>query len=84
MVDQPEDLLQAVAQALAGEDGCCCLWNTDGRCCLTDGARRVFDVIGERTGLSYEWLLGAERIMEDRRRKKATLAAMKEVIADEN
>lgn len=67
-MDQPDDLLQAVAQAMAGEDGCCCLWNQDGRCCMTDNARRVLRVIGERTGLDYEWLLGAERITHDKKR----------------
>jgi len=65
-MDQPDDLLQAVAQTLASENGCCGLWNHDGRCCMTDRARAVFDVIGARTGLTLEWLEGAERIRQDK------------------
>lgn len=60
-MDQPDDLLQAVAQTLAGENGCCCLWDDNGRCCMTDLAREVFKMISLRTGLGYEWLLEAER-----------------------
>jgi hypothetical protein len=66
-MDQPDDLLQDVAQALAGEDGCCCLWNSDGRCCMTDRARAVFQVITWRTGLTLEWLEGAEEIQTRKR-----------------
>ena len=68
-MEQPDDLLQAVAKTLAGEDGCCCLWKTDGRCCMTDRAREVFIVIGERTGLTLEWLEGAERIQQAKKGK---------------
>lgn len=68
-MDQPDDLLQAVAQTLAGENGCCCLWETDGRCCMTEQAKQVFEVIGHRTGLDYEWLLRAERITQDKKRR---------------
>ena len=67
---QPDDLLQAVAETLAGENGCCCMWDHNGRCCMTDQAREVFKVIGERTGLDYEWLLGAERITKDKNRNR--------------
>ena len=70
MVDQPDDLLQAVAQSLAGEDGCCCLWGPDGRCCRTNNARAAFAVIARRTGLNYEWLLGADRITKDKLKRK--------------
>ncbi len=62
-MDQPDDLLQAVAKALAGEDGCCCLWDIDGRCCMTDKARAVFAKIEECTGISLAMLesLAADR-----------------------
>lgn len=61
-MDQPDDLLQVVAQTLAGEDGCCCLWDIDGRCCMTGNARRVFDMIEQRTGLSLRWFENVARI----------------------
>lgn len=32
-VDSPDDFLEAVARALAGDDGCCRLTDIDGRCC---------------------------------------------------
>jgi hypothetical protein len=72
-MNQPDDLLQAVAQALAGEDGCCCLWNSDGRCCQTKAARAAFQVIAWRTGLTLEWLEGAEKIHEAKKRKRAAV-----------
>jgi len=63
-MDQPDDLLQAVAQTMAGEDGCCCLWNIDGRCCMTDRAQAVFEVIGKRTGLTLKWFQAAEAYVQ--------------------
>ncbi len=71
MTDQPDDLLQNVAQVLAGEDGCCCQWSTDGRCCMTMQAREVFQVIAWRTGLSLEWLEGAADIQAAKRARRA-------------
>jgi hypothetical protein len=44
-VDNPDDALQRIAKALAGDDGCCCLWDIDGRCCMTDKARLVIAVM---------------------------------------
>jgi hypothetical protein len=73
-MDQPDDLLQAVAETLAGEGGCCQIYEEDGRCCMTERAKDIFEVIGQRTGLDYEWLLGAERITQDKKRRKAEAA----------
>ena len=61
-MEQPDDLLQDVAQSMAGEDGCCCLWDIDGRCCMTDKARAAFALIEKRTGFSYEQLQQAARL----------------------
>lgn len=61
-MEHPDDLLQAVAQTLAGEDGCCCLWDIDGRCCMTGKARRAFDVIEQRTGLFLRWFENVARL----------------------
>lgn len=43
-MEHPDDLLQAVAVAMAGEDGCCRVWREDGRCCMTENAERVLAV----------------------------------------
>jgi hypothetical protein len=49
-MDQPDDLLQVVAKAMAGENGCCGLWDPDGRCCMTASAKRVFAAIADYGG----------------------------------
>lgn len=45
----PHDLLEEVAQSLAGEDGCCQIRNPDGRCCFTDKARDVLQIVEKRS-----------------------------------
>lgn len=49
----PDDLLNAVAQMIAG-DGCCGFADPDdgNRCCMSDSARAVFALIEAETGLS--------------------------------
>lgn len=71
----PDDLLEAVAVAMAGENGCCEIRDADGRCCHTQNAREIFKVIGDRTGLTLEWLEGAERIQDAKRAKQAKQGA---------
>jgi len=49
-MESPDDMLQAVAQTLAGEDGCCRIFDEAGRCCMTENARAVFEMIEARGG----------------------------------
>ena len=49
-MDSPDDLLEAVARAMAGEGGCCRITDIDGRCCMTERARKVLAVIDDHGG----------------------------------
>lgn len=44
-VPSHDDLVDRVAQILAGEDNCCMGFTDDGRCCMSDEARRVLDEV---------------------------------------
>jgi hypothetical protein len=43
-MDRPDDILQ-LAAVMMSEDGCCQLFNTAGRCCMSDNAQRVLDAV---------------------------------------
>lgn len=48
-------VLAAVAVACAGEDGCCRCFDDDTKtCCMTDQARRVFDLMAAAGGPTLE------------------------------
>lgn len=51
-MNRPNDVLEDVALSIAGEDGCCDVRETDGRCCMTDRARAALAVIEARCGLT--------------------------------
>lgn len=39
------DALERIARELTGENGCCQLFDPDGRCCMTDRARSVLATV---------------------------------------
>jgi hypothetical protein len=39
-----DDILQ-LAAVMMSEDGCCQMYNQDGRCCMSDNAQRVLDAV---------------------------------------
>lgn len=41
----PDDALQRIAMSLAGPDGCCRMFDGDGRCCMTAEARGMLAVV---------------------------------------
>jgi hypothetical protein len=48
-MDTEMDFLERVAQAMAGETGCCQIRDKDGRCCMTESARKVLEEMREPT-----------------------------------
>ena len=53
---RPDDVLEAVAMAMAGPDPCCMLAEESGRCCMTERALEVLAVIESRTGVTLDML----------------------------
>lgn len=48
-------VLAAAANACAGEDGCCqCYDDETKECCMTDNARRVFELVAAAGGPTLE------------------------------